>query len=247
MQDLSSMEAARNASPASESKKLRWLVMGMSVVLVLNLVLVGVLVVELRGAKAQATELQTKFLPVVNTVTTILKLGHFLQGNVPDLVNGVIQTNFNQFGNDVYKASSKVQNAFDSNNNWPMIQVAAYAALIKSIAQKVSTVNPVFQSPAPYSSDEGIMGTLTYAVQFIDSQLNMTSIGALAQSCTSMTDAMLNTDFSGFYTWGQGSYSGSWDANGMKPTVAQVQQYCLRAATVANMQTGKGEDEAPHS
>jgi len=116
-----------------------------------------------------------------------------------------------------------------------MLNVAKYASLVKSISSRVNTIKPVFPSP-PSSDPDGdnsVVDVVGYISQWMDGQTNITSIVALANTCVAMLDAMMNTDFSGYYTWGQGSYYGTWDINyNMRDVLPKIMQYCVRLSKI---------------
>jgi len=225
--------------PASDTKSLRRLVFGMGIIILINCVLISVLILELRGARNQATELHNQVLPVLPVVKSAASIigatARLIHGNVPDMVNALIQTNYQTIGLDVYKAASKVLSAVDDSFDSGLLSVAKYASLVKSISARVNTMKPDFPSPpsADPDGDGGILGIISYASQWADTQTNLTSIVALANTCVAMVDTMMNTDLSGYYTWGQGSYYGTWDVNGgMRQYLPKIMQYCVRISKI---------------
>jgi len=241
------LSSPRPSSASSENKKMHYLFFGMGLVLVVNCVLIGVLVIELRQAKAQATHIQTQFAPVVQSATALvsvaLGVSRAIHGNVPDMVNGLIQTNYVKLGSDVSTTAQKVQNVFDTGDA-DLLGVAQYSALVRSISNQIKLLNPSFTSPAipDPDGDSGVLDILTYITSWADLQVNVTSLSALGQSCDIMIDAMVGTDWSGYYSWGDGRYSSTWNANNIKDTLTQIQRYCRRAE---KMSLSKKEKDQP--
>jgi len=232
--ELSPTASPRAPAETGESKKTRYLLSGMAVILVVNVVLIGALLVELRSAKAQATHIQTQFAPVLESVTALASLGRFLHGNVPDMINGLLQSNFQKLGTDVYQTANRVETAFDSSSDYHLQQVAKYSSLVESISARITTFNPIFKQPAvpDPDGDGGILNILTYLTSWVDLQTNATSIIALGQTCDTFAQAMLNTDWSGYYEWNQNQNYATWNANGMKATIQTIQLYCRRAGAI---------------
>jgi len=211
----------------------------MSLVLVINIVVIGALLVELREARTQATHIQTQFAPVIQSVNALASVGRVIHGNVPDMINGLLQSNFQKLGSDVYQTASRVESAFDSSNDYHLLQVARYSALVESISARLTTFNPIFAKPAvpDPDGDGGVLNILTYVTNWADLQSNATSLIALGQTCDTFAQAMLNTDWSGYYQWNNNQQYGTWNANGMKDTITSIQSYCRRVAVMMKAPT----------
>jgi len=196
-------EPSPSSSSSSTDKKTRVMFFGMTLVLLVNCILIGTLVVELRQAKQQVNHIQTQMAPVIQAASSLASLGRMIHGNVPDMINSLLQSNFQRLGSDVYQQAEKVEAAFDQPTDMNMLNVAKYSSLVKSISARLTTFNPPFpETPSSDpDGDTGVLNVLSYITAWIDLQTNVTSISNLGKSCDIFSQAMINTDWSGYYSW----------------------------------------------
>jgi len=170
-----------------------------------------------------------------------------IHGNLPHVLNNLVQTDYPAFGRNITKVASALQSLFDSAKDDGMLQVARYSLLMQSVAKKVGLLKPAWTPgpiPRPHD-DEGIVNVFSYLTEWIQLQLDKPEIQSLGQSCTSFLDSALNVDWSDTYRWNLGRMYSSWNINSWKNTMADIYGYCNLIARMDPRSEGEADSDVP--
>ena len=215
-----------------------------ALLLAVNMALLGALLSTSREATATANRMEAPVLEMSSTVGEAGKVlgalsltAKLLTGNLPNLANRVLRTDFGALAVNVTDMATSVGESF--SDTYDVARIAGYVQSIGGVATQWQQISGGYAPPA--GEDEGAAQFVEQIAGYVAQQMDKGAVYNAANTCVIAATAFLQIDWSGSFTVPStyyGPYEESWSANGAKATIHQISQQCAKATNILSEELG---------